>query len=190
MPELLVEFDEPLIAEDGTRYLARVWGDQDDIGRWVGWLEFGAVASPAVFWTERETVQPNRRDLEYWVTGLSEVYLEGALTRALATSRAAPRKAAASVTRAPEVARGGRRTAVPQRPYAILDPFATYPQGEGVLRAELGALSTDQLRNIVAAFGISSPETSATRTAAELQDEIVAAARARVRRSEARGLTT
>ena len=32
--------------------------------------------------TGRETTQPNRTDTEYWATGLSEVYLEGALQRA------------------------------------------------------------------------------------------------------------
>ena len=33
--------------------------------------------------TDRETTQPNLRALEYWATGLTPAYLEGALDRAL-----------------------------------------------------------------------------------------------------------
>ena len=40
-----------------------------------------ATASPSD--PSRETTQPNRRDTEYWATGLTYVYLEGALHRAL-----------------------------------------------------------------------------------------------------------
>ena len=82
MAELLVQFDELLVGEDGTRYVARVFGEEDDIHRWAGWLEFARVDSDAVISTEHETVQPNRRDLEYWATGLTRVYLHGALGRA------------------------------------------------------------------------------------------------------------
>ena len=34
----------------------------------------------------RETTQPNLTDLNYWATGLTPVYLEGALARALAST--------------------------------------------------------------------------------------------------------
>ena len=36
--------------------------------------------------TERETTQPNHTDVVYWATGLGQIYLEGALTRALDVS--------------------------------------------------------------------------------------------------------
>jgi hypothetical protein len=43
--------------------------------------------------TPRETEQPNREDLAYWATGLTQVYLEGALTRALTASSESPARA-------------------------------------------------------------------------------------------------
>ena len=82
MAELLVQFDEVLVGEDGTRYVARVFGEEDDIRRWAGWLEFAPIEGDNVISTDHETVQPNRRDLEYWATGLTRVYLHGALVRA------------------------------------------------------------------------------------------------------------
>ena len=82
MAELLVQFDELLVGEDGTRYVARVFGEEDDIHRWAGWLEFSRVDGDDVISTDHETVQPNKRDLEYWATGLTRVYLDGALMRA------------------------------------------------------------------------------------------------------------
>lgn len=90
MAELLVQFDEAVVASDGARYIARVFGEEDDIHRWVGWLEFAPLTDGPVVCTEHETVQPNRRDLEYWATGLTRVYLHGALRRARdAAARAA-----------------------------------------------------------------------------------------------------
>ena len=38
----------------------------------------------------RETTQPNRQDTVYWATGLTPVYLEGALDRALNPLTKAP----------------------------------------------------------------------------------------------------
>jgi hypothetical protein len=82
MAELLVQFDEAIVDDGGTRYVARVFGEEDDIHRWAGWLEFASLDGDAVISTDHETVQPNRRDLEYWATGLTRVYLNGALVRA------------------------------------------------------------------------------------------------------------
>ena len=84
MSEVLVKFDEPIMDQRGDMYFAEALGRQRaDDGLWEGWLEFEPIieAAPAVS-SERETTQPNRRDLEYWAQGLSRVYLQGALTRA------------------------------------------------------------------------------------------------------------
>ncbi|HUQ98252.1 MAG TPA: hypothetical protein VM166_02290, partial [Gemmatimonadaceae bacterium] len=35
----------------------------------------------------RESTQPNRTDLEYWAQGLTKVYLQGALARAVSLAR-------------------------------------------------------------------------------------------------------
>lgn len=93
MSEVLVQFDETLAGRDGVQYIAKVLGEEDDIHRWIGWLEFEALDGSGVLRTDHETVQPNRRDLEYWATGLTRVYLHGALVRARdAAERSAARE--------------------------------------------------------------------------------------------------
>ena len=54
-------------------------------GLWHGWLEFEPVdgCNVPALQSPRETTQPNRTDAVYWATGLTAVYLEGALERAI-----------------------------------------------------------------------------------------------------------
>jgi len=68
---------------DERVYVARVCGHQRGDGMWEGWLEFVPDDGSAIAPSQRETTQPNLVDLEYWATGLTPVYLEGALERAL-----------------------------------------------------------------------------------------------------------
>jgi hypothetical protein len=159
MAEVLVKFDEPIAAPGGKTYLAQAVGKEIDGGHWDGWLEFqgvedglGALASG------RETTQPNRKNLEYWAQGLTRVYLEGALHRAI--SLAEPPRERAPIETEPsrfsEPASRSPNTFSP-RPLsrrAILDPFQVYAQGEKILLGELNALSRDHLENIAAANGI------------------------------------
>src|SRR6266566_5970410 len=49
----------------------------------LGWIEFIPIGRWTPVRTPRETTQPNRRNAVYWATGLTPVYLEGALDRAL-----------------------------------------------------------------------------------------------------------
>jgi hypothetical protein len=83
MVEVFREFETPLIAEDGRSYMARVCGDEMRNGLWQAWVEFLPVADGEPVRSGRETTQPNRADTVYWATGLTRVYLEGALHRAL-----------------------------------------------------------------------------------------------------------
>lgn len=53
-------------------------------GLWEGWIEFLPDDGSPVLRSRRETVQSNRETAIYWATGLSPVYLEGALARTLA----------------------------------------------------------------------------------------------------------
>src|SRR6266566_7350947 len=89
MSEVLVKFDEPIMNVRGAMYFAEAVGQQrKDDGLWEGWLEFVAVdESSQPISSDRETTQPNHRELEYWAQGLSRVYLEGALARAEDLSR-------------------------------------------------------------------------------------------------------
>src|SRR5687767_4642841 len=83
MSDVLVKFTEPVRASDGQFYTAQACGGLADDGLWEGWIEFTPVGGSGTTRTPRETEQPNLTDLTYWAQGLSAVYLEGALARAL-----------------------------------------------------------------------------------------------------------
>jgi len=72
-----------LTTGDGRVYAARSVGRDREDGTWEGWLEFVPSDGSPVLRSARETTQPNLTDLEYWATGLTAVYLEGALERTL-----------------------------------------------------------------------------------------------------------
>ena len=126
--EVLVEFEEPLFARDRTAYIARVCGGSagDGANHWHGWIEFTPVQGGPVIRTPRETTQPDRSNTLRWARGLTRVYLEGALARALywrlveAGPRETPSYPAAQLPMpARKPARGRhpvrKRTAEPQR---------------------------------------------------------------------------
>ena len=159
MAEVLLKFPSPILDDQGHAYVARICGRRAADGRWEGWIEFVPGDERPVLRTERETTQPDRSDLEYWATGVSATYLEGALERALhpephhvPSSRGAELPsydgpAPASPSTSAGTATGAARQ--PPYPHAVLDPFTVYAQGEGVLRQQLGALGTDHLRTMV-----------------------------------------
>jgi len=82
MREILAEYDARITNGNRT-YLAQACGAQMSDGLWEGWIEFLPNDGSAVLRTDRETTQPNRQDTEYWATGVTAVYLEGALQRAI-----------------------------------------------------------------------------------------------------------
>ena len=177
MAEVLVEFTEPVEGEDGTRYIARACGGPADNGLWQGWIEFLPTTGGEVLRSGRETTQPNRQDAMYWATGLTAVYLEGALERALRPLERAPFEPNPQATYdgpAPE-------HAPPAAAEAVLNPFSVFRKGEAALRAQLGALAQWHLVNIVRAYGLTDlSSTALTRmSAAELIELIVAEVRAR-----------
>jgi hypothetical protein len=87
MPEVLLEFSTPIRGPEGRTYAAQAVGEQMTDGLWHAWIEFSTVDDSDLVATDRETTQPNRTDAVYWATGLTQIYLEGALTRALDVSR-------------------------------------------------------------------------------------------------------
>lgn len=90
----------------------------------------------------------------------------------------APKAAASPSTAAPR--KGGRRAP------GALDPFAVYAQGEPALRARLGELSVDQLKDVVAEHGMD-PSKLAMRwkTPGKLVDLIAATVRDRAEKGDA-----
>jgi len=129
----------------------------------------------------RETTQPNLVDLEYWATGLTPVYLDGALRRALAgrtrVVSPAPVETPAFDGPAPAWVSAGTEPAY----RAVLDPFSVYAKGDDLLRQELSAMSPWHLRNIIRAYDLaSSPDLDLeTLTAPELIGVIMSGVRAR-----------
>ena len=140
MGHVLLAYQVPLrTTQDERVYTAQVCGRERDDGTWEGWLEFVPDDGSAVVPTQRETTQPNLVDLEYWATGLTPVYLEGALERALT-----PPPTVAAPLSAPKG----------PAPESVLNPFSVYAKGEGLLRRQLAALSPRHLRAIVRAYDL------------------------------------
>jgi hypothetical protein len=154
MAEVLAQFPDPLSTQDGSRYVAQACGAPNQQGLWEAWIEFVPVNGGQPLRSARETTQPNRVDAEYWATGLTMVYLEGALNRALnpPVRRVVTRPHAMF----DEPSRGVSFTTMPNATQdAVLDPFSVYEKGEKLLRQELGALAAWHLVNIVRAYDLS-----------------------------------
>lgn len=178
MAEVLAEYPDVVIGTDGKRYTARACGAPVASGQWQGWLEFVDADTGDALRSRRETTQPNRVDTAYWATGLTPVYLEGALERALhplvrPLARATPGSAfdgpaPDSLTDPPTVD-------------SILNPFSVYRKGEALLRRQLAAFSVWHLVNIVLDHRLSDlPAASLNAmTAPDLIELIVAAVRTR-----------
>jgi len=123
-----------------------------DDSRWQGWIEFIPVDGGAALRSARETTQPNRVDTAYWATGLTPVYLEGALDRALTpVSRSIPSPPHPPLFDGP--------AAVHTRE-SVLNPFSVYRKGESLLRNQLSALSGWHLVNIIEAYELSQERSS------------------------------
>ena len=178
MAEVFVEFSDVVPGPDDRSYTARTCGAEMADGRWQGWLEFEATDGSGTYRSPRETTQPNRTDLAYWATGLTPVYLEGALMRTLrpAPVRTAP---AASIPTFDQPLPPADLLDDAPRTEAVLNPFSVYRKGEAVLRRQLDALAAWHLVNIVRAYELSVEPADwlNTLTADELIELIVAAVR-------------
>ena len=183
MAEVLVEYDTVLESAEG-RWAPRACTRIADDGLWEGWIEFlpigDGVRGPIR--SGRETEQPNREGVLYWASGLTHVYLEGALARARA-------KPVTIVERevSPPMFDGPRdsvqRITVADSRRSVLDPFQVYQQGEDILVSQLGALDAPRLRDIAVAYGFASSAEALGANAAELTRIIVSGVRApKVRR--------
>lgn len=155
MAEVIRAMEEPIRHASGT-YSARVVGRQAKDGMWEGWFEFipvGPGASDVVV-SAIESRQPGKDTLEYWASGLTPVYAEGSLARAVnpVVVRTKVVHTAASDAPAPRVT-----TAAPVRnlgPDAVLDPFEVGSRSLDVLAQELRALNRPRLLNIISAFDL------------------------------------
>ena len=91
MASVLFEYESAIKGPDGVAYRARACGSELDGGTWQGWIELLPPKGGRVLLSPRETLQPNKADLMHWAAGLTPVYLEGALGRALFRLSTTPR---------------------------------------------------------------------------------------------------
>lgn len=137
MTEVLVAFDEPIRNESGT-YHARVVGRLAEDAMWEGWFEFEDMSDPGakLLVSPVESRHREREQLEYWATGLTPVYAEGALHRA----------------QRPITVRTRIVREAPLRRPPVLNPFAVGARSLAILEQELSALGRVRLLNIISAY--------------------------------------
>ena len=189
MARVVAVFDHPLKLTSGRIYTAQACGRQRDDGRWEGWLEFVPDDMSLVLRTQRETTQRNLADLEYWASGLTPVYLEGALDRTLTPAPVVvdpPEIPAVYDEPAARGTVGAPITSAETEPMLpetqpVLDPFSVYAHGEEELARQLATLSRHQLRAIVLVSNLESSLVDLdTLTVPELIAWIVGAVRDRL----------
>jgi hypothetical protein len=197
MARVLHAFRQEVALAD-TVYRARACGRQRYDGLWEGWIEFEPDDGSVPLRTARETTQPTLATLEYWAAGLTPVYLEGALSRAIDAERdivppevpetpaydaPSPSRTSRQAQPVGDIAAAAARPDAPTPSEAVLDPFSIYAKsGEEVLRERLAALGARHLRTIVRAYALA-PEAEAAieaMTEAELIAVIVTVVRARL----------
>jgi len=154
MAEVLTSFDTP-ISDALGQYHARAVGRQADDQMWDGWIEFVPIdGSAEVLVGGVETRQPERHDLVYWATGLSPVFLEGALHRARSPLTVRVRTVELPLSNAPAPRSQTVTRVMPPGPEPVLDPFEIGGRSLDVLRQELTALNRPRLLNIIAAYDL------------------------------------
>ena len=151
MAEVFRSLERPVRHARGT-YAARVIGRLAVDGMWDGWLEFRPLdpGPSEVVVTPVQSRQPNRQTLEYWASGLSGVYAERALDRALNPVSVSVHVSPAPASRGPSAP-----SAREHSPQAVLDPFAVGSRSLDILLQQLHALSRPRLLNIIAAYDLS-----------------------------------
>lgn len=151
MAQTLIRFDTPVYDREGRQYDVHACGRERENGQWEAWLEFVDARTGDVLRTQRETTQPNLTDTKYWATGLTRVYLEGALERILYSP--APKEPVPLPTPhfdGPAPRTRTRPSMSDREP--VLDPFSIYEKNPDQLAQELTALRGWHLRQIIRDF--------------------------------------
>lgn len=154
MAEVLTAFDTP-IADQFGEYRAQAVGRLADDGMWEGWIEFIPIdGSTEVLATAVESRQPAHEHLVYWATGLTPVFLEGALARARTPATVRVRAVELPATDAPAPRDVTVARVMPPGPEPVLDPFDIGSRNLDQLRQELHALNRPRLLNIINAYDL------------------------------------
>jgi hypothetical protein len=150
---LAVYNNAPLtLPDDGRVYIAQACGREREDRIWEGWLEFVPDDGSVVLRSQRETTQPNRTAIEYWASGLTPIYLKGALERTLTPPLVAIEPPVVTAVYDEPAPSQVPTTTTTREPEPVLDPFSVYAKGEDLLRRQLGALSRRHLLAIIASY--------------------------------------
>src|SRR5436190_15293862 len=84
MVHFVQQYSQVVGSQAPHEYVARVYASQQPNGRWDGWFVFFPLHGGRALATDRETTQSSLSAVDYWATGITTTYLEGALERALA----------------------------------------------------------------------------------------------------------
>ena len=82
--------DTPFSLRSGGTFLVTIEGEQRADGTWGGRVVFTDATGSRR--TGQETSQPTRDALQYWASGLEQVYLDGAFARAHDEQKSAGRR--------------------------------------------------------------------------------------------------
>ena len=139
MREIMIDLERTVLSSDGDEYYGQVAGDQRPDGMWEAWLEFIPVDdSLELLRTNVETTQPTREDAIRWSETLTDVYIQGAFTRAVKAA-----DAGVPVTY-PTVTAG----------VAPLDPFEVLQLGKAALRTRLRGLTRPELLAVIEKYNL------------------------------------
>jgi hypothetical protein len=134
MREIIVDLERTVLSAEGEEHYVQIAGEQRADGMWEAWLEFIPVDdSVEPMRTGVETTQPAREDVVRWSETLTDVYVQGAFTRAIT---AADRYVPVSY---PAVTAND----------APLDPFEVLQLGKAALSARLRGLTRPELLAII-----------------------------------------
>jgi hypothetical protein len=167
MVHFVQQYSQILVAQDAQKYVVRVYAARQPDGLWDGWFVFFPLYGGRALATDRETTQNSLSAVDYWATGITTTYLEGALKRAralLPEARLARR--ARQAEREEELARA---------------EAAAYADAAAVARLE--TLAAEQRRREAEELLMAERAVSA-RSAADLHERAAAAARAEAREAE------
>src|SRR5262249_4552852 len=81
MADMLREHPTLVGGIDDTAYVAQIWANEMSDGRWEAWVLFVPISTGRARRTERETIQAHRAGVEYWASGVTSIYLQGAFAR-------------------------------------------------------------------------------------------------------------
>jgi hypothetical protein len=161
MVHFVQQYSDVTVADDGNRYVARVYAAQRPDGRWDGWFVFLPLSEGRELATDWETTQGTLADVKYWAEAISAVYLEGALRRAWKCRR--------------ETLLGRRAQRAEQEEALATAAAVAYAQAAAAAR-EAAARAKSERRD--AEVKLLAERAAAARAAAILQERAAAEARA------------